>query len=395
MRPLCRNGNFPTGYRLPSLLWGILIFMLPGGYHVAAQDTLQFRGQMSVWGAVTTGSELPVWLGGQYISQANYEVHTGRHMMLDAEASFNLGGSAGFSPFDSLSSEGKLKPYRAWVRFSGRQFEIRAGLQKINFGSAAMLRPLMWFDQLDPRDPLQLTDGVWGILGRVYLLNNANIWVWGLYKNKGPKTWEVGTTSPGAPEFGGRIQLPAASGEAALSWHFRMADLSLVPNQIPPTWTDIPEHRLGFDGKWDVGVGLWTEASWIHKNRDVGLVTNQHFLTLGTDYTFPLGNGLNTTFEHLMFSTGEQPFSFSENSTLSALMLGYPLGLSARITAIFYRDWNAKNQFNFLSLQKQFKHLQLYVMAFLNPDDTVLPQQSGDNQLFLGKGAQVMMVYNY
>lgn len=76
-------------------------------------------------------------------------------------------------------------------------------------------------------------------------------------------------------------------------------------------------------------------------------------------------------------------------------MLGYPLGLSARITAIFYRDWNAKNQFNFLSLQKQFKHLQLYVMAFLNPDDTVLPQQSGDNQLFLGKGAQVMMVYNY
>ncbi|MBP7505076.1 MAG: hypothetical protein KA780_06475 [Prolixibacteraceae bacterium] len=92
MRPLRRNGNFPTGYRLPRLLWGILIFMLPGGYHVAAQDTLQFRGQMSVWGAVSTGSDLPVWLGGQYISQANYEVHTGRHMMLDAEASFNLGG---------------------------------------------------------------------------------------------------------------------------------------------------------------------------------------------------------------------------------------------------------------------------------------------------------------
>ncbi len=59
---------------------------------MAAQDTLQFRGQMSVWGAVSTGSDLPVWLGGQYISQANYEVHTGRHMMLDAEASFNLGG---------------------------------------------------------------------------------------------------------------------------------------------------------------------------------------------------------------------------------------------------------------------------------------------------------------
>ena len=69
------------------------------------------------------------------------------------------------------------------MRYSSDQFELRLGLQKINFGSASMLRPLMWFDQMDPRDPLHLTDGVWGLLARYYFLNNANIWLWGLYGN--------------------------------------------------------------------------------------------------------------------------------------------------------------------------------------------------------------------
>lgn len=358
-----------------------------------AQDTLTFRGQLSAWGAVNGDLELPVWLGGRVISQANYEVKTGR-TLLDAEASLNLGGSLGMSSFDTFSSEGKLKPYRVWVRFSGRQFEVRAGLQKINFGSAAMLRPLMWFDQLDPRDPLQLTDGVWGILGRLYLLNNANIWLWGLMGNKGPKTWEVGTTTLRGPEFGGRIQLPAASGEAALSYHFRHADYDPV-GRIPPVWERLPEHRFGLDGKWDVGIGLWAEASWIHKTDNLGPVSNQHFLTLGADYTFSLGNGINTTFEHLMTALGEEPFRFSNETSFSALSLGYPLGLSSRITAIVYRQWPTHKQFNFVNFQKQFKHIQLYLMAFINPDDAILPQQSGKNQLFLGKGAQVMVVYNY
>lgn len=363
-------------------------------YSLFAQDTLKFRGQMSVWGAVYAGSDLPVWLGGRYISQANYEIKAGRKWMVDAEGSFNLGGSAGFYPSNTLFSEGKLKPYRVWIRFSGRQFETRLGLQKINFGSASMLRPLMWFDQLDPRDPLQLTDGVWGLLNRFYFLNNVNIWIWGLYGNKGTRTWESGPVRKGTPEWGGRLQVPLFTGETALSFHFRKMEQS-ISGIIPTGYEDIPEHRFGIDGKWDAVVGLWTEASWIHKTMDAGLASNQHFLTVGADYTFPLGNGLNASLEYLMISAGVKPFSFSEKSSLSALMLGYPLGLSGRVTTIFFRDWFSGNQFNFVSVQKQFKHIHLYLMAFINPSDAVLPQQSSKNQLFPGKGAQVMVVYNY
>ena len=116
------------------------------------------------------------------------------------------------------------------MKFSGDQFEVRAGLQKINFGSASMLRPLMWFDQIDPRDPLQLTDGVYVLLGRYYFLNNANIWVWALYGNDSRKGWEQIPSLKKVPEFGGRLQLPVSHGELGTTYHYRVADASSVPN---------------------------------------------------------------------------------------------------------------------------------------------------------------------
>ena len=66
------------------------------------------------------------------------------------------------------STDFRFKPYRLWLRYSTSHLEIRAGLQKINFGSSNILRPLMWFDKMDFRDPLMLTDGVYALLGRYY-----------------------------------------------------------------------------------------------------------------------------------------------------------------------------------------------------------------------------------
>lgn len=122
-----------------------------------------------------------------------------------------------------------------------------------------MIRPLMWFDKIDPRDPLQLTDGVWGILGRYYFLNNANLWGWVLYGNEDAKTWEIGNTSQRQPEWGGRFQTPVPRGEMGLSFHHRLSDTINLDTLI--SLNDlVPENRIGLDGKWDVGVGLWFEA---------------------------------------------------------------------------------------------------------------------------------------
>ncbi|MDR1585772.1 MAG: hypothetical protein LBS07_06360, partial [Prevotellaceae bacterium] len=104
--------------------------------------------------------------------------------------------------------------------------EVRLGLQKINFGSAQLFRPLMWFDAIDPRDPLQMTDGVWGGLFRYYFQNNANFWLWTLYGNDEVKGWETAPSAQSLPEIGGRVQLPLKQGEVALSYHLREADFS-------------------------------------------------------------------------------------------------------------------------------------------------------------------------
>ena len=340
------------------------------------------------------GNNLPVYLGGRYIPQLNYSLPVKNDHKLDFEASINLNGNAGFYPFDTLGSYGQIKPYRLWFRYSSRQFEIRVGLQKINFGSASILRPLMWFDQVDPRDPLKLTDGVWGILGRYYFLNNANIWLWGLYGNNKPKGWETLGTKAHHPEFGGRIQLPIPKGEAALSYHYRMADTGELEG-IDPVVSEAAENRIGLDLKLDLVTGLWFEGSWATKNKQVGIYTNQEILNAGIDYTFDIGNGLYIIYEQLLASADEKAFQFHNTTVFSLMSLSYPVGIFDNIGAIVYYDWTNKSIYNFLNWQKQFNNLTLYIMGFWNPEDYRIPVQDSGQNLYAGKGVQIMLVWNH
>lgn len=359
----------------------------------ADRDTLIFSGQLSAWSNYNHDNHLSLWFGGRYIPQVNYNVKLSERRLLDFEVSANINGSAGLHPFDSGYTDGTIRPYRAWARYSSNQFELRAGLQKINFGSAAMLRPLMWFEQVDPRDPLRITTGVWGLLGRYYFLNNVNLWLWGLYGNKEPKTWELGRTSQEYPEFGGRLQSPVPKGEAGISFHHRQVDtLGLdLSNGINRA---LSENRIAFDAKWDVGIGLWFEGAWINKSRDVGLLTNQLILNVGTDYTFGVGNGLNFIFEQLLIVYDEKPFALSEPVFFSALSLSYPLGLFDNLSAIAYYNWATDQSYNLLTWNRKLNKFNLYFIAYWNPESYNLPLQDAGN-LFSGKGVQAMLVYNH
>ena len=106
------------------------------------QDTLLFKGQLSSWMNLNSG-KLPLWFGGRYIPQANYSLKYSGGRQIDFEGSLNISGQTGFLPFDTIVGNGSIRPYRVWGRYSTKQFEMRLGLQKINFGSATMLRPLM------------------------------------------------------------------------------------------------------------------------------------------------------------------------------------------------------------------------------------------------------------
>lgn len=361
--------------------------------NISGQSRLEFSGQLSLYGNYGPDSEMDYFFGGRYLPKLNYEIPLKSEKLIDFEVAANIYGAFYFSSFDSIATDGDINFYRIWARYTGKQFEIRLGLQKIDFGSAFLLRPLQWFDEIDPRDPLKFTNGVYGGLGRYYFLNNANIWLWILYGNENQRGYELFKTYPNHPEFGGRIQYPVPKGEIALSYHHRTVDTR--DNPYAPTQDLSPENKFGLDGKWDVKVGLWFEATYIHKSADMGILTNQSYLTLGTDYTFGLGNGLNVILEHLVGVMDEEPFQFSNTSNTTATSLSYPLGLSSTISSVLFYNWDAQKFSFFINYQHNFKRITGYIMAYYNPD---IMQEIGVSEftnLFPGPGVRLMVVWDH
>lgn len=390
-------------------------------YQNKSHNSLTYKGLFSAYTHYNPTNQFQWWNGARYIPHINFETtiernsetnHTqskllpNRRLLLDFEASANIYGNLGLEDFQQISTDGKIKPYRAWARISGTQFEVRAGLQKINFGSAKMLRPLMWFDQMDPRDPIQLTDGVWGVLGRYYFLNNSNIWLWALHGNKELKGWENIKTHNSTPEIGGRIQHPAGRGEIAISYHYRKIDGTIIAkidgaieiSDLQNT-TDIPEkipeHRFGIDAKFDWIIGLWMEGSWTTIRENIGTGTNQHLLNVGADYTFGIGNGLTVTYEHLLASFDRKAFKFRETTSFSALSASYPLSLLDQLTTICYFDWDNRSPYFFINWQRQFNKLTFNLIGYSNPKEYRMPSQNQAMNLFAGNGIQLMLIYNH
>jgi len=357
---------------------------------------LNSKGQLSGWFTWNENRSIGSQVGIRYIPELSLEKSFKNGYLVDCEFSLNGYRAWEASSFNNVDSDGKIKPYRMWFRFSSNQFEARIGLQKINFGSALLLRPLMWFDTIDPRDPLQLTDGVYGLLLRYYFINNANIWLWGLYGNEENKGLEAFPSDKKSIEFGGRIQYPFFTGELGVSYHFRNMDLNrgASSDQIYSE-TIVPENRFAIDGKWDVGIGLWLEGSVFHQKSDELRLNHQRMLALGADYTFGVGNGIHILKEFFTFEASEKIFQKGEGGKFSALMADYPIGFIDHVFGILYYDWENNNLYRFLRWQKTYDNWSFHFMGFLNPDKILLYQMQSDKNFFAGKGFQVMVVFNH
>ena len=233
---------------------------------------------------------------------------------------------------DDFIQRGKL--YRLWVKAGTPQLEARIGLQRLNFGSAQILRPLQWFDNLDPTDILERTEGVQAALVRYYFLNNANVWLWGIRGEGKPHGLMTTVTKEGTPELGGRLQYPLTKGEIGFTANHRFETQILGKDTGSET-------RIGLDAKYDLGVGLWAEG-YISSIEDyeiyylVGdqfephLFINKHQvpLTLGLDYTIGLGNGIYTLAEAQLWNEAENELNELRNKYINyAFTANYPIGL--------------------------------------------------------------------
>jgi len=378
-----------------------LLFELTPSLHARPQTPnsdfhLNFSGLSLAWFSLNQSSTENFQSGIRSLPEILVNKPLSPTWQLDLDFSLNAQGSLRSTKGKESSSSARARLFRCWLRVSQPRFEARLGLQKINFGSAIIFRPLMWFDQLDPRDPLQLTRGVYGLLLRYYFPNNTNIWFWILYGNDDLKGWEILPTTAKGFEYGGRIQFPLPKGEGGISFHHRRTKplpSALLP--ASPPLLSIPENRFGFDGRWDVGIGLWVEASLSHQPNDWLLSRWKKSLSLGGDYTFDLGHGFYLVGEYFEFQAGRDFSSREESQRFLGIMMRYPLTFKDSLKAIFFYDLKKNDAYNFLYWQKSLQDWSFFLMLFWNPSDFRVFRKEFNSLALAGKGFQVMGVYYF
>lgn len=359
----------------------------------AQAQTVDVTGQASGW---VNARQYDTQIGTRYIPELSLVSPLSDTTELSAEAAVNAHWFSQYDGSHYAQSASKVDPYRLWARYASAQYEARIGLQKISFGSATLLRPLQWFDSIDPRDPLGLTDGVYGLLGRYYFENNANIWVWALNGNNDLKGWETVPTDKRGVEVGGRAQIPVKDGEMAVSYHRRRANPNgTVFGTLYPAQGKFSDEQFGLDGKWDVGVGLWFEAAVIHRTYDVSLARYLHRVTVGTDYTFDVGNGPHLLFEQFVQDEAETLWNPGKGHWISAMSLDYPFTVLDTGAAIVYYDWGSNQWSRLLQWRQTYDRWQIHLSAFWNPNRSSLAYDSTSMNSFTGKGVQLMLVFNH
>lgn len=358
---------------------------------------VQLNGQVVTWSTFQFENPLVVQPGGRFVPSLTGKWNVSDRSFFDFETSLNINGNISFEDWEYNSVNGQIKPYRAWARYTNERVELRAGLQKINFGVAKMFRPLMWFDGMDVRDPLQLTDGVYGILGKYFFENNANIWAWALIGNKKTKGWELSATEQWKPEIGTRVEMPVLYGEMALSTNHRKAH---AINSLSSAWNDyqlLNESRIGLDGKWDVGAGVWFESSTtITQENNILIPRFQDMWNVGMDYTFPIGSGLGVTVEYLRYHAGNKFFVDGITLNLLGSMLTYPLGIMDNLSLMLFYIPGQNMLFNYASWSRTYDKWSIYAIGFWNPANAqMLSFQANSKNIFSGKGVQIMVSYNF
>lgn len=358
-------------------------------FDAADDDEFQidFRGQLSAWSIESR--DLGSWWnnsGLRYIPQFSLKKPFGGGSFVDLEVSAN-----GFVAYQSSDQDRdpEVELYRLKLRYAAPQMETRIGLQKLNFGPALLLRPLKWFDQLDPRDPLQLTEGVYGLRFRYDAMNNANIWFWALYGNEDLKGYESFPTSPETVEIGGRLQVPVPRGEVAATFHTRQVDAAILNAR------KFREYRMALDGRWDVGIGLWVESALQHQDEPNLPYEWQKMLTLGADYTFGIGSGLYVLAEHMTTAVSEEALQWDEDFQVSAFLVSYTLGFFDSLSAIGYYSWDLKKYGQYLGWQRTYDNLIFQVSAFHYPQSSGGALGSNQTALGAGYGGQLMIIYNH
>lgn len=273
---------------------------------------------------------------------AYYELSRGK--MVDLEWAYRFGRSY---IGDSLE-EHYEKPYRGWLRYSTQRIEARLGLQKVSFGPARVLRPLAWFDTIDPEDPIAQTEGVEAFRLRFFPSNSLALWTW-IMK-------DVSDTL----SYGGRGELSTSLGE----WGFTLHQD-----------TDVSNTQVGIDFRYDGFIGFWNESVMIKSdNIEIDMIT------VGADYTLPIASGVLIMTESMFISSKQN--TTTSDQTFTAFMASLPVGMFHNVMLISSLDWDENKTYNYLRWSSTYDNFSINCMASINPNE-------------VGNSFQLMFIYNH
>ena len=106
-------------------------------------------------------------------------------------------------------------------------------------------------------------------------------------------------------------------------------------------------------------------------------------MTLGADYTFPVGAGLLIMSEIMRIEGWSSKMdALRSNKTISAFMLSHPIGMFHNIMLITNLDWDENNTYNYLRWSSTYDRLSINCMVSINPSN-------------IGNSIGLMFIYNH
>jgi len=360
----------------------LLVFLISLSSLVSqtTETSLDLRGQVSLLHASAFDGDFdnsPTSL--RYMPQLRLDRQLTSETRLGADIALDLNSQ--FQGDSLVQNNGDW--YRLTLRYDSPNSQFRLGLQKINFGPARMLRVLQWFDQLDPRDPLALSPGVWAALGRYYFDNGANLrfWLMADAPDVQRSYWEDPDRWPW--DAGARLEYPFLAGTLGMTFH--SLDLSQV--------SGVTENRLAWDIRLDAIVGLWSEAM-ISRTNEPTHEWDVISAMAGVDYTFGIGNGLYLALEGATTRSGRWGEEMPWQARTLALSANYTLGLSDGVTAYLYRVDRPILEAQLIPMigwQHTSGNWLTYIALYDMPESAL----GGALSLPAGRGVQLNIAYNH
>ncbi len=349
----------------------------------SAQDIV-LKGQL--WGQGTYGNDPAVEYSNVsglmgYLPTVSIVGNEGSNWVADFEWAGRVGTQYNGAPGDDSSIVSVGKHHRLWVRLSSEKVELRLGLQKLAFGPGMLLRPLMWYDNLDLRDPTGQTDGTEAL--RVRYFGGENWSVAG---------WLDRLNSDFDMASGGRLELTTPSTEIGVTFHYQAEDAAALDAQVAM----FGRQRFSFDLRYDGFIGAWTEVMYGHgtlsdMNSDVLQVM------IGADYTLPIGQGIYVVTENLLLKYSDTKADTTiDTRSISILMASIPMGFLDQLTAIVQVDWDGSQAYNYLRWSRTYDHLSFNVMVGANPRRSAVSGSAMSTSLAsFGESIQLMVIYNH